>query len=44
MEDELLLRIYRDCLACLNGRRWDELGRFVADGVVYNGEQLIGHE
>ena len=40
MEDELLLRIYRDCLARLNGRRWDELGRFVADGVVYNGEQL----
>lgn len=40
MEDKLLLGIYRDYLACLNERRWDELGRFVADGVVYNGEQL----
>jgi deazaflavin-dependent oxidoreductase (nitroreductase family) len=35
-----LLAIYRDYLACLNYRRWDDLGRFVADGVVHNGKQL----
>lgn len=32
MEDNLLLGIYREYLACLNERRWDELGRFVAMG------------
>jgi predicted ester cyclase len=40
MEDGDLLGVYRDYLACLNNRQWNELGRFVADGVVYNGEQL----
>ncbi|AFM18755.1 putative ester cyclase [Mycolicibacterium chubuense NBB4] len=35
-----LLTIYRDYLLCLNERRWDELGRFVADGVVHNGVRL----
>jgi predicted ester cyclase len=38
--DTDLLAVYRDYLACLNARRWDELGRFVADEVVYNGERL----
>jgi predicted ester cyclase len=32
--------VYRDYLACLNERRWDDLGRFVADDVTYNREPL----
>jgi predicted ester cyclase len=40
MEDGDLVGIYRDYLACLNDRQWDELGRFVADGVVHNGKRL----
>ena len=40
MTDSGLLAIHRDYLACLNERRWDELGRFVADEVLYNGEGL----
>jgi predicted ester cyclase len=40
MENGDLLGIYRDYLACLNDRRWDELGRFVADDVVHNGREL----
>lgn len=36
MNSDLLL-VYRDYLACLNERRWDDLGRFVAEEVVYNG-------
>lgn len=32
--------VYRGYLACLNARRWDELGRFVADDVVHNGKRL----
>ena len=36
-----LLAVYREYLACLNARRWDDLGRFVADEVLYNGK-LIG--
>jgi predicted ester cyclase len=35
-----LLTIYRDYLRCLNERRWDDLGQFVADEVVYNGGRL----
>jgi predicted ester cyclase len=35
-----LLTVYRDYLRCLNDRQWDELGRFVADGVLYNGDLL----
>ncbi|KRE29171.1 ester cyclase [Mycobacterium sp. Soil538] len=31
-----LLPVYRDYLVCLNERRWDDLGRFVAEDVVYN--------
>ena len=40
MTDSDLRAIYRDYLACLNDRRWDELGLFVADEVQYNGEPL----
>jgi predicted ester cyclase len=40
MENGDLLGIYRDYLACLNDRRWDELGLFVADDVVHNGRKL----
>lgn len=39
MNSDLLL-VYRDYLACLNERRWDDLGRFVAEEVVYNGEWI----
>lgn len=39
MNSDLLL-VYRDYLACLNERRWDDLGRLVADEVVYNGEGI----
>jgi predicted ester cyclase len=35
-----LIAVYRDYLACLNDRRWDELGRFGADEAQYNGERL----
>jgi predicted ester cyclase len=35
-----LLAVYRDYLACLNERRWDDLGRFVTDEVRHNGESL----
>ncbi|WP_422745400.1 ester cyclase [Mycobacterium sp. WMMD1722] len=35
-----LVSIYRDYLACLNARRWDQLGRFVAEDVSYNGQTL----
>lgn len=40
MRSNDLLEVYRDYLACLNERRWDDLGRFVADEVRYNGERL----
>jgi predicted ester cyclase len=39
-ENSDLLAVYRDYLACLNNREWDDLGRFVVDEVVYNGERL----
>ncbi len=35
-----MLGVYRDYLTCLNERRWDDLGRFVADEVRRNGERL----
>lgn len=35
-----MIDVYRDYLDCLNDRRWDDLGRFVADGVVHNGNHL----
>lgn len=35
-----LLPVYREYLGCLNERRWDDLGRFVADGVVHNGKRI----
>lgn len=31
---------YRAYIACLNERRWDDLGDFVADNVHYNGEPV----
>jgi predicted ester cyclase len=40
MNDSGLADVYREYLACLNERRWDELGRFVAAEVQYNGEPL----
>lgn len=39
-EPQQLLAVYRDYLACLNARRWDDLGRFVADDVRYNDEPV----
>ena len=39
-QDSGLVVVYRDYLACLNERRWDELERFVAEEVQYNGERL----
>lgn len=39
-EPQQLSAVYRDYLACLNSRRWDDLGRFVADDVRYNGEPV----
>jgi predicted ester cyclase len=38
--DSDLRDTYRDYLACLNERRWDDLGQFVADDVAYNGEPV----
>ena len=40
MNESVLLTVYRDYLACLNDRQWGELGRFVADQLSYNGEQM----
>lgn len=35
-----LLAVYGRYLQCLNERRWDDLGLFVADDVVHNGARL----
>ena len=40
MNGDNLIAIYRDYLSCLNARRWNDLGRFVADDVLYNGRRL----
>ena len=40
MNGDNLIAIYRDYLSCLNARRWNDLGRFVADDVLYNGRLL----
>ena len=40
MQDDSLLDIYRNYLACLNDRRWSALGEYVADDVVHNGRAL----
>jgi len=32
--------VYRDYVACLNDRRWPDLGRYVADDVVHNDREL----
>jgi len=39
MADDLVA-VYRDYLACLNERRWDDLGEFVADELSYNRRRL----
>lgn len=38
--DDDSLGFYREYLACLNDRRWEDLGRFVDDDVVHNGRRL----
>ena len=40
MDDDSLLEIYRNYLACLNDRHWSALGEYVADDVVHNGRAL----
>ncbi|WP_347557734.1 ester cyclase [Robbsia sp. KACC 23696] len=35
-----LAETYEAYIACLNARDLDELGRYVADGVIHNGRQL----
>jgi predicted ester cyclase len=35
-----LAEIYRDYIACLNRQDWHELGRYVDDGVQYNGRRI----
>jgi predicted ester cyclase len=37
---EPLAQIYRRYLQCLNERRWDDLGEFVAHDVIHNGRPL----
>jgi len=32
--------LYRRYIDCLNRRDWDDLGRYVADGVTHNGRPL----
>jgi predicted ester cyclase len=39
MMSEQLEEIYRDYIATLNGRRFDDLDRFVHDRLTYNGEE-----
>ena len=40
MGDNYPLGVYHEYLACLNERRWDDLGQFVTDEVVHNGLSL----
>ncbi|MGN6417677.1 MAG: ester cyclase [Pseudobacter sp.] len=35
-----LLNIYRDYIACLNKKAWDELDHFIHDRVRYNGQEI----
>jgi predicted ester cyclase len=39
---EQLEDIYRDYISALNGRRFDDLDRFVHDRLTYNGEEWAG--
>jgi predicted ester cyclase len=32
--------VYRDYIVCLNNQDWSKLGRFVHDGVHYNGRRI----
>ena len=43
MDRAALVRAYRGYIACLNGRDWDGLGRFVDAEVCYNGEPIGLH-
>jgi predicted ester cyclase len=40
MTRETLTDVYHRYLECLNGRRWDDLGEFVADDVTHNDRPL----
>lgn len=40
MGTESLVEIYRRYLDCLNERRWEALGDYVADDAVHNGRML----
>ena len=40
MSDTELRARYLEYLACLNDRRWGDLGEFVADRLTYNGNRL----
>lgn len=36
-----LRAVYLGYLTCLNERRWDDLGDFVADELTYNGDRIL---
>jgi predicted ester cyclase len=40
LEEAQLSAIYRRYIDCLNRQDWPELGRFVDEGVVYNGRRI----
>ena len=40
LEEAQLSAIYRRYIDCLNRQDWPELGRFVGEGVVYNGRRV----
>jgi predicted ester cyclase len=40
MSNAELARVYRQYIACLNRRDWQELHRFIDDGVSHNGRQI----
>ncbi len=40
MPQEMLTAVYHRYLECLNERRWDDLGEFVADDVTHNDRPL----
>lgn len=42
MQDEKLSHAYRAYIECLNTQDWQNLGKYVADNVAYNGE-VIGY-
>jgi predicted ester cyclase len=40
MTRSTLATVYRDYIACLNRQDWGELGRYVDEGVQYNGQRI----